>query len=44
MDVQAVIDTQASTYHGEQAISIGFADTLGTFANLLAYLQTGELW
>lgn len=42
MELQAVIDTQASTYHGEQAIAVGLADTLGTFADLLTYLDTGE--
>lgn len=42
MELQAVIDTQASTYHGEQAIAVGLADTLGTFADLLVYLDTGE--
>jgi ClpP class serine protease len=31
MSEQAVRDTQAGTYHGEQAIEVGFADKIGTF-------------
>lgn len=41
LDMQAVLDTEARTYHGEHAVEIGFADRLGSFHDLLAELRTG---
>lgn len=35
MSEQAVRDTQAGTFHGDQAIQAGFADKLGTFSEAI---------
>lgn len=41
MDVAAVLATEAQVYQGEEAIAIGFADRLGTFADLMRELADG---
>lgn len=41
MDVAAVLATEAQVYQGEGAIAIGFADRLGTFADLMRELTEG---
>lgn len=35
MSEQAVRDTQAGTFHGDQAVQVGFADKLGTFSEAI---------
>lgn len=42
LSVEAVKATEAGCYIGTQAIEVGFADTLGTFSELLDYLGGGE--
>lgn len=42
LTVEQVMATEASTYIGVKAIEAGFADVLGTFADLLAYLDGGQ--
>lgn len=42
LTVEQVKATEAGTYIGVKAIEVGFADVLGTFADLLAYLDGGE--
>ncbi len=42
MSVEAVVETQASTFHGQKAIDIGFAHYLGTFDDVLASLSEPE--
>lgn len=41
MDVAAVLATEAQVYQGTEAIAIGFADRLGTFADLMRELADG---
>lgn len=41
MDVAAVLATEAQVYQGAEAIAIGFADRLGTFADLMRELADG---
>lgn len=41
MDVAAVLATEAQVYQGAEAIAIGFADRLGTFADLMRELAYG---
>jgi len=41
MDFAAVIATEAQVYQGHEAIAIGFADRLGTFADLMRELADG---
>lgn len=38
LSVEQVKDTQAGTYHGEEALAVGFAHKLGTFDELLTSL------
>lgn len=42
MDVAAVLATEAQVYQGEEAVSVGFADRIGTYHDLLASLRDGE--
>jgi len=42
MDVAAVLATEAQVYQGAEAIAIGFADRLGTFADLMRELADGS--
>lgn len=42
MDVAAVLATEAQVYQGAEAIAIGFADRVGTFADLMRELADGE--
>jgi len=41
MDFAAVIATEAQVYQGHEAIAIGFADRVGTFADLMRELADG---
>lgn len=38
MSVEDVVATQAGTYHGEEALAVGFATHLGTFDELMSQL------
>lgn len=39
VDPQVVFDTQAGTFHGEEAVAAGLADKVGTMRDLLAYIN-----
>lgn len=41
MELEAVLATEAQVYQGEQAVAIGFADRIGTFAELMSELAAG---
>jgi len=42
LTVEQVKATEAGTYIGTKAIEVGFADVLGTFSDLMAYLDGAE--
>jgi capsid assembly protease len=41
MEVDAVLATEAQVYQGEDCVSIGFADRIGTYYDLMRELQAG---
>lgn len=42
MDVAAVLATEAQVYQGEEAVSVGFADRVGTYHELIESIRAGE--
>lgn len=42
MGFAAVVATEAQVFQGVEAISVGFADKLGTYTDLMAYLAAGD--